>query len=334
MKFLGIYPEHIETMLVLDDLRTAMTECGEYRRLDYDPASPTLREELLKAVNGVDVLLTGWSSPRLPDELLDNPQCTVRYICHLTGEMRRFISRRFIERGITVTNWGTGSLWAFAEGALALIFGCLKEMMHIRAHMQTPARNAYHFAHPRPTLWKKTVGFVGYGAIAGYLREMLRPFHCTVLVFDPYAERLPDDVCRVDTLPELFSRSEILTVQCGLTEQSRGMIGLEHFRLLPPHAVLINTARGAVLREQELITFLLERPDVIAGLDVYEHDPFPPDSPIPFMKNVLCYPHCVGTAGATFYEENARWAAANIRAFCHGGELHGLVTLDRYDRMT
>src|SRR5438270_6057091 len=72
-----------------------------------------------------EILITCWSSPLLRDEWLESPSCRLRYVCHLTGSVRHVVSRRFIERGGWVTNWGSIPSGAVAEHALLLALAAL-----------------------------------------------------------------------------------------------------------------------------------------------------------------------------------------------------------------
>lgn len=336
MNFLGLFNAAYDKRFVLDELRQAMARHGTYAHWDVDRKSPPPKDELTRRVAAADVVLTGWGTPTLPEEILSVPGRKLRYVCHIAGQVSPFMSRKFLEQGLLVTNWGTEGVWTFAEGAVALLFGCLKEMHRIGAFMRQGDAWDFPFANPSPTLRDKTVGLVGFGAIARTVVQMLQPFRCRFLVFDPYlpAGASEADIQRCDRLEDLFSRAEIVSLHCGLTAQTRGLVGRPLLDLLRQHAIFINTSRGAVVRESELIEFLRARPDVIAGLDVYEAEPLPADSPLRGMDNVICYGHCVGLGGETFDRMICHVAAKNIEAFAAGRPMDGVITPDQYDRMS
>ncbi len=107
-----------------------------------------------------------------------------------------------------------------------------------------------------------------------------------------------------------------------MTKETTGLvIGRDLLNRLKPHAIFINTARGKIVREKELIEFLRARPDVFAGLDVFEQEPLPKDSPLLQLDNVICYPHSICEVGEAMYADASSYAAANIRAFCTGKPL-------------
>ena len=333
-RFLGVFNKDYEMKFVLEELRETMARFGTYEHFNCDRTSPPPAEELARRVASADVILTGWGTPMLPESILTAPSRQLRYICHVAGQVSPFLTRKFLESDIRVTNWGEAGVWTFAEGTVALIFGCLKDMHRVLPFMQAN-HWGFTFSRPSPTLRGKTIGLIGFGAIARTVVEMLRPFECRFVWFDPFASgSTAANDGRRGTLEEVFAEADIVSVHCGLTPQTTGMIGLAQFRKMKPHAILVNTSRGKVIREAELVQFLRERPDVTAGLDVYETEPLPADSPLPQLDNAICYSHCVGSGGEVFDRLVCHIAAANIEAFCTGRPMQYVISPEQFDRMT
>jgi len=334
LRFAGIFAsETVERQFIRDDLRQAMAERGEYVPHQFAagfPAPAQLGELLTEA----DVALTTWDSPRLPLGVLSQRPRRLKYVCNLSGAVRSWIPREYIEDGILVTNWGDGPVWYLAEGTLTLILACTREMSRLPRHMREQPTWTYPYCSPAPTLRGKIVGLIGLGATGRAMLGLLKPFECHMICYDPYARELPVRVSRCATLEELFEQSDVVSVHCGLTEETTGMIGRAQLDRLRPHAIFINTARGKIVREQELIEFLCSRPDVYAGLDVYEQEPLSKDSALLSLDNAICYPHSIGSGGDELFRSASACAARNIRAFCAGRPLAALITLERYDRMT
>lgn len=332
LTFVGVFSEKFERNQLLDNLRATLSEFGTYRR--YDESAP-----LIDQLSTADVLLTGWGTPLLPMELVERPDRRLKYVCHLTGEMRRIVPRAYIERGVAVTNWGDGPTWFFAEGAFTLMLGLLKDVYRTRPIMRDnePASvwsERFPFSHVSPTMCGKTVGYVGYGAIGEHLSSLLAPFRTRQTAFDPFRRTWPAHVTPCESMETLFEMSDIVTIQCGLNEKTRGMIGRPLLERLKPGAIFINTARGPIVNEADLVGFLQARPDIRAGLDVFEREPLPAQHPLLRLDNVLIYPHAAGKGGVQMNLAMSDWAAGNIRAFCGQQSLRGVVTLDLYDRMT
>jgi len=338
VSFAGIFPSdategNVEKLFVHDDLRRTMTEFGRYTVHEYKRGVDH-EAELTALLRETDVALTAWHSPRLPLGILRDSPRRLKYVCNISGTIQAWIPKEYLEAGIFVTNWGDGPMWYLAEGDLALILACTREMPRLRRHMLEQPTWVYPYASPLPTLRRKTMGFVGLGAVGRLLLGLLPPFDVKVIAFDPYVPELPQGVARCRTLEDLFEQSDVVTLQCGLTKETTGLIGRDLLNRLKPHAIFINTARGKIVREKELIEFLRARPDVFAGLDVFEQEPLPKDSPLLQLDNVICYPHSICAGGEAMYTDASSYAAANIRAFCTGKPLAALIPPEKYDLMT
>jgi phosphoglycerate dehydrogenase-like enzyme len=95
------------------------------------------------------------------------------------------------------------------------------------------------------------------------------------------------------SLEELLRASDYVLVNCPLTAQTRGLLGKQHFALMKPDAVLINTARGPIIDEAALIDALRKNEIGGAALDVFEREPLSPDSPLMSLDNVILSSHSI-----------------------------------------
>jgi phosphoglycerate dehydrogenase-like enzyme len=165
----------------------------------------------------------------------------------------------------------------------------------------------------------KTLGLIGYGAIGEAIARRARAFGMRVVVVRRSADQRPpelDAIYRPEELPALLAESDFVVLALPLTEATRDSFGAAELELMKPGAYLINIARGAIVRQQELIAAL--RAGTIAGaaLDVFETEPLPEDSPLWEMENVIVTPHSAGGFegfGAAvvdlFLENVGRWVA-------------------------
>jgi phosphoglycerate dehydrogenase-like enzyme len=180
----------------------------------------------------------------------------------------------------------------------------------------------------------RTLGSVGCGNIARELFRLAKSLGFgRFLAYDPYvkAEDVRDLGVELVSMEELFRQSDFVTVNTFLSESTRGLIGAEHFRLMKPTAFFINTARGPIVREVELVKALKERWFLGAGLDVFEQEPPAKDNPLFELDNVMLSPH-----GLAWTEEiardNTREACDNILAVFRGEAPHGIVNREVLDR--
>ena len=116
------------------------------------------------------------------------------------------------------------------------------------------------------------------------------------MVYDPAPVQLPAGVERVDTLPELLRRSDLVSLHLPLIPATRGLIGKDELSQLPPGAVVINVARGGIIDEDALAELLLSGHLAGAGLDVFETEPLSPTSPLLTAPNTLLTPHCASAS--------------------------------------
>jgi len=130
--------------------------------------------------------------------------------------------------------------------------------------------------------------------------ERLRPFDVHVIAYDPYVsstEAAALDV-RMCSLEELFREAQVVTLHAPLLPETSGMVTGAHLAAMPHGATFINTARGGLVRHDELIAVLSERTDLQAVLDVTEPEPPPSGSPLYSLPNVTLTPHIAGSLGA------------------------------------
>ena len=153
---------------------------------------------------------------------------------------------------------------------------------------------------PGPKGEAKTLGIVGFGRIGQAIHRRAKGFGMKVLAYDPWAKDAVDEAKGADycDLPELLRRSDFVTLQCNLTEETHHLIGKAEFKIMKKSAYLINTSRGPVVDEKELVRALKNHEIAGAALDVYENEPTPADG-LTDLDNVVLMPHIASATKAT-----------------------------------
>ncbi len=171
----------------------------------------------------------------------------------------------------------------------------------------------FHFRGPE--LDGRTIGLVGLGAIGRLVADRARGFGMSVLAFDPFVATAPGGVGLV-ALDELLVRSDVVSIHCPLTPETRGLIGERELGLMRAEAVLVNTARAAVVDETALLQALRHHDIAGAALDVFWEEPLAADHPIRALDNVTITPHVAGAAddvrrhhARMIIDDIARWQA-------------------------
>jgi phosphoglycerate dehydrogenase-like enzyme len=142
----------------------------------------------------------------------------------------------------------------------------------------------------------RIIGTIGLGHIAFEAVALLKQFHVQrFLAFDPYVTPAKAAALRVEMLPldEVLRLSDYVLINCPLTPETRHLIGERELALMKPEAVLINTARGAIVDQAALIRALQSKAIRGAALDVFEKEPLEPDSPLIELDNVILTSHSV-----------------------------------------
>lgn len=143
---------------------------------------------------------------------------------------------------------------------------------------------------------RKVLGLIGFGYIGREVARRAQAFGMRIMVYDPYIskEDLASYAVEKVDLAELLSISDIVSLHCKVTEETRGLIGRDELQLMKPGSFLVNTARAAIIDQQALLEAL--RSDHLAGaaLDVYWEEPLPLDSPFLELQQVILTPHIGG----------------------------------------
>jgi len=204
------------------------------------------------------------------------------------------------ERGILVTHGPTESNWSgVAEGTVAIMLTLLKKIRERdetvkQGKWRDPALQGISVGRHQDGYPGITIGIIGLGRIGRRFADLLAPWRVRILAYDPYVEESHFILCnaeRVD-MPTLLKESDVVSLHVVLTRETEQLFGAREFSLMKKGAILINTARGPVVNTQALVETLQSGYLAAAGLDVFEDEPLPADSPLLKLGHkVLLSPH-------------------------------------------
>jgi len=278
------------------------------------------------------VLLTSWSSPLTLGDVAQRAP-SLRYLCHTCGTLRKIVTREAIANGLIVSNWGRSISRSVAEHTLVLMLGCLRKLAE--------AQHAMHVQKvwARPALvrglFERRIGMHGFGNVARELVKLLAPFDCRISAFSPYE---PDSafssvgVTRCKTVEDLYASNEIIACVAPLTDETRGCVSEKLLRSIPKDGIFVNTGRGAVVDERALERVAKEG-NLQIGIDVYEQEPLPPESPLRGLPNALLTAHCAGPTQDRRVD-CGRFAFQNIGNFFAGRPIEAIIDAQKYDLQT
>jgi phosphoglycerate dehydrogenase-like enzyme len=283
------------------------------------------------ALADVDVLLTGWGVPPLDAHVLAQAP-RLRAVLHGAGAVRGFVTDALLARGLVVSSASSANAVPVVQYSVAAVHLSLKRVWQL---LQAPTADAARTIVPDvPGAYDAAVGLLGLGEIGRRVcRRLAADDGLRLLACDPWCS--PDEARALGVelvgLDELFARSEVVSLHAPLHEGTAGLVGAEQLRALPTGATLINTARGGVVRTDDLLAVLRERSDLQAVLDVTDPEPLPQDHPLRSLPNVVLTPHVAGSRG----RECRRMGALVVRelaALAAGRPLQHAVDLSRLER--
>jgi phosphoglycerate dehydrogenase-like enzyme len=249
----------------------------------------------------VEILVTGWRTRPIDAQVL-TALPRLRLVVHMAGSVRALLPPQIFERGVRVTNAADPNAKPVAEFTLAMILLANKRVfdwMRIYRAERKDFDSSRKHGDPAIGNFRKTIGIVGASRIGRAIIGMLRQHDCRVLLAHPGyrpQEAQALGATLVD-LPELLGASDIVSLHQPLIPETRGSFGATELAAMRDGAVLINTARGAIV-DHAALTRELGSGRIGAILDVTDpYEPLPNDSPLWDLPNVVLTPHIAGSMG-------------------------------------
>ena len=197
------------------------------------------------------------------------------------------------EAGVRVTRTPIANSVSVAEHVMAMLLGFAKNLIKWDGENRRGNFNIRHELYGFE-LAGRTLGILGLGNIGSRLaKRALYGLEMRVIGYDPYVEaaHLPDGVESFDDWRQVLKQSDFISLHLPLTDETRGMIGMDELKLMKPSAYLINCARGPVVKENELVQALREGVIAGAGVDVYDPDPPALQHAFFSLENTIVTPH-------------------------------------------
>jgi D-3-phosphoglycerate dehydrogenase / 2-oxoglutarate reductase len=224
------------------------------------------------------------------------------------------------ERNIPVCNVPDYCIDEVADHTIAFILSLNRQVLPNHLHTQS---GKWGLPVPLTTmrcLRDLTVGCVGFGRIGREVLSRLSPFKCRRLVFDPVvdAATIRAAGCEPASLEQIFGESDVLTLHCPSTDQTRRMVNATSLQQMKLGSAIVNLARGDLIETAALIESLRSGHLSGAALDVFEVEPLPADSPLRSMPNVILASHIASASPKAV--KKLRETAAKLAAMALRGE--------------
>ena len=278
------------------------------------PEYPPITEEdaLVEALQGMSAVIAG-GEPYTDKVLASLPE--LRVIARAGVGYDMVDVKAATRHGKVVTVTPTANHNAVAEHAVALMLALARDLVRLNSKVRAGG-------YPKKSLVPlrgKTLGIAGLGRIGRSVARRAHAFNMTLLAFEKYPDadfvrRYQVELVDLDTL---LQRSNFLTLHLPLSPETRGLINRNTLRRMKPESFLINTARGGLIVEEDLVEALRESRLAGAGLDVTQQEPPQPDHPLLTLDNLVFTPHVAGIDAQSFRDMGMS-AAESIIALRRG----------------
>lgn len=306
----------------------AREDIKKYVDIYTAPKSSAEIRENLSVLEPAEVIFSGWGGPKMDKEFLEAAP-NLEAFFYGSGSIKGLVTEEFWDREITICSAWAANAVPVAEFTLSQILFSLKKGWYYA--FKVKEKGEYLPKEGIPGAYKTTVGIISLGMIGAMVCEHLQDFDVNVIAYDPYADQKKADQLGVElcSLEEVFSRSEVVSLHAPWLEETEGMITGKHFSAMKENAVFINTARGAVVCEQEMISVLKERPDLYAVLDVTYPEPPEKGSPLYSLPNVVLTPHIAGSIGQEC-QRMGRYMVNELQRYVEGKELKWSISKEKF----
>ncbi|MFT4037100.1 MAG: C-terminal binding protein [Thermomicrobiales bacterium] len=254
-------------------------------------------DDLIRAAAGADALLVS-TREAMTRRVLENCP-SVKVLSRYGVGLDNVDLDAATDAGIVVTHYPGYCTSEVADHALSMILALNRRIVEQDRSLREgdwvkhgPATRTI-LKGPIQALREQTLGIIGFGRIGQSVAARARPFNVRIVVADPYADPEVIKAAGAEpvTLDELLAQSDIVTIHCPLTPETRGLINAAALAKMKPTAVIVNTARGPIIDLQALVTALEEGRLAGAALDVVDPEPLPAEAPFYQMPNVILTPH-------------------------------------------
>lgn len=280
-----------------------------------------------EALADIDILFSGWNGPRIDEAFLKHAPA-LKLVLYGAGSLSTVATYCAWERGVRFCSAAYGNSIPVAEYSLAVILMGLKHVWHHAVVSKAHKRWTQH--HSAPGCYGSIVGVASLGMIARILIEKLKSFDLQVIAYDPFVR--PEEAAQLGvelvSLQDLFLRSDAISIHTPLLPETRGLITGELISSMKQGATLINTSRGAVIRETDLLDVAAQRSDLQFVLDVTDPEPPVAGSRIFDLPNVITTPHIAGSMDREC-QRMGRLMVEELRRYLAGQALQHEVTLEK-----
>ncbi|MCU9614841.1 hydroxyacid dehydrogenase [Caldibacillus lycopersici] len=313
----------LRAIYILDNFDLIYGEAHKEINERVDVYAPPQTKETIKnnpeLLAEAEIIFSGWGCPKMDADFLQLAP-KLQAVFYGAGSIKGIVTDAFWDRNIAITSAYEANAIPVVEFTVSQILFSLKRGWYFAS--QVKKMKSFSIGEKVPGGYGATVGLISLGMIGRKVANFLKQFDCHVIAYDPFvskqeAEELQVEMCELD---DVFRRADVVSIHTPWIKETEGLITGNHLAAMKKNATLINTSRGAIIREQEMIAVLQERPDLYALLDVTYPEPPEPNSPLYILENVILTPHIAGSQASECLRMGA-YMAEELKRYLDGEPL-------------
>jgi D-3-phosphoglycerate dehydrogenase len=282
----------------------------QWADVQYFDTLPGSQEQLIERIRDADVVINIRASTKFTEEVFRH--CSHLRLVSLWGTGTDNVDLAAAEKhGVAITNTPGVSAYSVAEHTLALLMAVARGIPEQDASVRAGGWPGGQGVELRG----KTLGILGLGAIGRRMAELGAAIGMNVIAWTVH----PNPALGVELVEfeQLLRSSDVVSIHLRLSQQTKGIIGAREFRLMRNSAILLNSARGAIVEEEALVEALRTKKIAGAGLDVFTTEPLPAGHLLTQLSNVVLTPHLAGITPEAL-DAGLQLAIANVWDFLEG----------------
>ena len=282
-------------------------------------------------IQQIDVMFSGWGGPVMDRAFLVAAP-NLKVVFYGAGSVRNLVTDAFWEREIQITSAAAANAVPVSEYTLSQILFCLKRGWYYV--LESKRTGQWVRRVPVAGAYGSVVGLISLGLIGQRVAELLKSFDVKVIAYDPFVSAVTATALNVEMvdLETVFREADVVSLHTPWLDETVGMITGAHFAMMKPDSAFINTARGAIVREEEMIAVLQDRPDVYAVLDVTWPEPPETGSLLYSLPNVILTPHIAGAMDRECWRMG-RYMVEELARYVRGEPLRYAITREQFARL-
>ncbi|MCD6231533.1 hydroxyacid dehydrogenase [Candidatus Aerophobetes bacterium] len=308
------------------------TRLKEFSNLNPEIPQKINEESTKKVIKGAEGCISGWGTPRLTKEILDEAP-NLKIIAHSAGSIKGIVSEEVWRRKITVTSAASALGIGVAEFTLGIMLTTMKRVWWFNELTHKGFWREDKEVKRVKEPYKLVVGVIGAGNVGRNFIRLLKSLEVKILLYDPYCSEEETKKLGVKkvSLEDLMKVSDVVSLHAPNISSNYHMINRDNLKLLKDGAIFINTARGSLVDEEALIEEL-KKGRITACLDVTDPEPPGKDSFLRRLPNVILTPHIAGAVANNRFRQG-NYAVNEIIRFFSGEKVRYEVTENMLNRI-